>query len=295
MKQLMGLMAMLCCSFLANAQVKVELGNTADITFKKQPKVSSFVAGDKYYFIFKTSEGYNHTFNLAVADKDGHMDYPGEIKFNVGAFNNSFEINAFQAVGNKMLALVENRDKKAGQNRLTLKTVDERGALSATGTEIGSIAYEKMMKPGTWYSAVSPDKKHLAIVAQMPFDKGQPNHFQYYFLDENLKVVQTGKFDMQHEKELRFHSFYTSDKGDFYFITDDFDKSYRYPIVYKAKAGSTETSVMPATLPEGSAKNLSYTASVNPNGDLLVAGYYQPKAAVVIGDVQAKGSWVMNT
>jgi hypothetical protein len=52
---------------------------------------------------------------------------------------------------------------------------------------------------------------------------------------------------------------------------------------------------MPATLPEGSAKNLSYTASVNPNGDLLVAGYYQPKAAVVIGDVQAKGSWVMNT
>jgi hypothetical protein len=115
-------------------------------------------------------------------------------------------------------------------------------------------------------------------------------------LDDNLKITGTGQFSFAgYTKEIPVWNFLASDKGDMYIISEEFDKSYKYPVVYQCKAGSTTGSIIPVIIADPSLRVLNYVTSVNAAGELVIAGYSQQKKSFTMGDIPATGSWLFNS
>ncbi|WP_295794756.1 hypothetical protein [Mucilaginibacter sp.] len=281
----------------AQAQVKVNQGNNSQ-EFKtiKQPKFSSFSDDNANYFIIKRVEHFEKINTLIVADKTGSINIDKEIRINRGTFNNNAEVNSLLVAGNSIVAFVESRSKDNGKNTLTARIVDKNGTISNTDLPVGSIDFVKMSNAGDWYTTVTPDKKHIAVVGRLPHEKNMPDQFKYFLLDETLKVTGTGQFSFAgYTKEISVWNFLASDKGDLYIISEEFDKSYKYPVVYQAKAGSATGSIIPVIIADPALRVLNYVSGVNPAGDLVIAGYSQQKKTFSMGDVQAVGTWLFNS
>jgi hypothetical protein len=276
------------------AQVNVSVGDPGNFGFKKRPTFWSFSTADHYYFVFRNTEFAKVTHTLVTADKEGNIEDVMELKFNIGVFNNFFNIVGVYALGSRVIVVMENPDKSAGLNKLTIRVI-QGGELSENEYKIGAMEFTKMMNQGNWFVAVTPDKNHLAVVGQMPREKDELNKYKYFFLDDSFKELSSGQLSFPDDtKRESFNNFYASDKGDLYLIENEFDKTYTYPKVYRASVSQpkgTITHVQPA---DASQKVMSYTTALDDAGNLILAGYYKKKAGFVVGDEQARGTWWYN-
>jgi hypothetical protein len=279
----------------AFGQVKVTQGsNSPQFALSKQPVFTSFGTNTADYFVIRRTEHMEKINTLITADKSGNLT-SNEIHINKGVFNNMTEVNNLLVVGNTPVAFVENHNKDAGKNTYTARTIDNNGNVNATGVTVGAIDFIKMNNPGDWYAALTPDKKHVAVIAKAPYEKNQPEQFKYFILDETLKEVSKGQFSFAgNTKEIGVFNFLASDKGDLYIVSEDFDKTYKLPVLYKYSQGG-QPMIIPVMMADPDLKNLSYTAKVNPAGDLVIAGYMQKRKTFTAGDVQATGTYLFNS
>jgi hypothetical protein len=287
----------LAAALSTSAQIKVTQGsNSPEFVLTKQPVFTSYATDNgSYFLICNKNKLYEKSYNLIMADKSGTIVTNNEVKINAGSFNNMNNLTSLLVVNNNPVAFVENHNKESGKNILTAGTVDQNGAINATPIIIGSLNFTKMSNPGNWYISVSPDKKHVAIVGKLPHEKNAPDQFNYILLDGNLKEQSKGQFNFAGmTKEIQVKDFLTSDKGDLYLLSEDEDKSYTFPMVYKYTPG-TSGQIIPVIIADGNLRNLSYTYTINPAGDLLIAGYMQKKKTFLAGDPEAVGTWAFTS
>ncbi|MDB5158127.1 MAG: hypothetical protein JWR50_2834 [Mucilaginibacter sp.] len=201
-----------------------------------------------------------------------------------------------QVAGNIIVAFVESHSKKDGKNTLTARSVDNSGNVSSTDLPVGSIDFTKMSNAGTWHTTLTPDKKHIAVIGQLPHEKNMPDKFQYFLLDDNLKEIRKGEFSFTgYTKEISIWNFLASNKGDLFIMSEEFDKSYKYPVVYEYLATSSSANIIPVIIADPDLRVLNYTASVDHAGELIITGYSQQKKAFNVNDIPAVGSWYFNS
>ncbi|GAA4314231.1 hypothetical protein GCM10023149_10320 [Mucilaginibacter gynuensis] len=295
MKYLLYLVTLAFCTH-ATAQIKVTQGsNSQPFTLTKHPSFSSYSNATANYFITSRTEHFENINNMVVADKTGNIIAANDVRLNMGVFNNTYGVDKLIVTGNGPVVFVENHSKAALKNTFSVRSVDNNGTISNTETVIGVIDFLKMSNPGKWYVALSPDHKHIAVVAQSPHQKNIPDQFTYYLLDENFKETGKGQFSFAgNTKEISVWDFLASDKGDLYLLSEDYDQSYKLPMIYKYSINGQPT-IIPVLLPDPKLRNLSYTYKVNPDGDLIIAGYTQKKQSFTAGDVQATGTYLFTT
>jgi len=280
----------------AQAQVKVSQGNSSPgYKAVNQPVFSSFANDNANYFVIRRTENFEKINTLIIAGKTGNIGTATDIRINRGSFNNNSEVNNLLVAGNTIAAFVESRNKSEGKNTLSARIIDNTGNVSSTDIPIGSIDFVKMSNAGTWYTALTPDGKHVAVVGKLPHEKNKPDQFKYFFLDDNLKETGHGEFSFNGTDEIHVWQFRASDKGDLYIIAEAFDQSYKYPVVYEKLTGSASATVIPVIIADPHLRSLSYTTSVNSAGELIIAGYSQQKKSFSMGDVMAVGCWLFNS
>lgn len=281
----------------AHAQVTVTSGsNTQPFKLeKKQPSFSAFSNAGADYFFIKRVQNFENINTMIVADKTGNIKTLKDIRIDRGTFTDNADVKTVIVMASKTGAFIERRTKSANKSSLTVRLVDDNGNLGAD-EPVGDISFTKFSNPGDWYVAATPDKKHVAVIAQLPHEKDTPDQFKYFFLDENFKEISKGQLSFSGDtKKIPIFNFLASDKGDLYLIAEEFDKSYKYPVVYKVAAGAAGSSIIPVMVPDPSLRNLNYTASVNNAGDLILAGYTQQKRTFSAGDVATMGTWLFNS
>jgi len=281
----------------AFGQVKVSQGqNSSDFKLTKQPKFTSFAKDETSYFVISNkNQTYEKSYTLIAADKSGNIITDKDVQLNPGVSNNSYDLTSILVVGKSPVAFVENHSKGDGKNTLTTRMIDNNGNMNASGITVGSMDLSKMSNPGEWYTCLSPDKKHVAVLGKVAHEKNAAEQFKYFILDEDLKETGKGQFSFAgNTNEISIFDFLTSDKGDLYIISEDFDKTYKYPVLYQYSAADVP-SIVPVMISDPGLKNLSYTCSVNPNGNLLIAGYMQKKKTFSSGDSEAAGTWLFNS
>lgn len=277
-------------------QLKVSPGsNSSPFSLSKQPQFNSFSTASNDYFVIKRTEQFEKINTLIVADKNGTIQTNKDIRVDMGMSNNTFGVVDLLVVGDKPVLLVKNHVKAEGKNTLTAKIVDGKGMIATDGITIGGMAFTKMSNAGKWYTCLTPDKKHIAVIGIQPHFKDAPDQINYFILDENLKEISKGQFSFAgYSKEIHVNQFLASDKSDLYMITDEFDKTYTYPVIYKFSAGATPM-VIPVILADPDLRNFNYTAKVSADGDLILAGYTQKKKNFTMGDTEATGTYLFNS
>jgi len=295
MKYLFLALTLLACSS-AQAQVKVTQGsNSPDFTLNRQRQVTSFNTNDASYMVLTRTERFEKINTLIVTDKNSSINIAKEIRINMGVFNDTHEVVSLLVVGNTPVVFIENHNKASGKNTLTARMVDKAGNVSSTEMAIGSVDFTKITNSGDWYTSLTPDKKHVAVISKLPYEKNQPEQFKYYLLDDQLKEVSKGQFSFEgNTKKISVFDFMASDKGDYYIISEDYDKTYKFPILYKFSEGG-KGNIIPVMMADPDLKNLSYTSTVNPQGDLIMAGYTQKNQTFTVGDTKATGTWLFNS
>ena len=280
----------------AFAQVQVVQGNnSSQFSVSKQAEFSSFTTDKANYFVLKRTEHFEKINTLIVADKSGSVVTNKEIRVDMGSFNNQSGVKDLLVINSTPVVFVENRDKGAGKNVLTAGTIDGNGSINTALITIGSMDFVKMSNAGEWYAALTPDQKHVAVIGKSPYEKGSPAQFSYFMLDEKLQITSKGIFTFAgNDKNIYVTNFLASDKGDLYIIADDFDKSYKYPTLYKYTIGGTGV-IVPVMITDPKLKNLNYIARLSPQGDLVFAGYIQKKSTFSAGDPAAIGTWMFNS
>lgn len=275
----------------AQAQVTVVTGSPKLFNMAKQPAFSAMSRENEHSFVFKHTVNALEVYTLVTADNAGNIKEVKELKINNGVFNNASYITGVYLIGGKLVAVIENPDKTAGLNRLSLRLI-ENGEVSTKDIPVGAMEFEKLMNQGNWFVSVTQDQDHLAVVGQMPRDKDEPNRYKYFFLDASLQVTKKGQLSFPDDsKRVNFHKFHASDKGDLYLIETGIEKSYKYINVFKASVTGSNGSINAVQPADPSQKIMSYTSAVNEAGDLIIAGYYKKKAGIVVGDEEGRGSW----
>lgn len=280
----------------AFGQVTVSQGNNSpQFALNKQTGFTSFTTATANYFVISRTEDFEHINTFIVADKSGHIITDKEVRVNMGVFNNSSSVKKLLVVNETPVVFVESHNKAEGKNTLTVRTIDDSGNVTGNSTIIGTMDFVKMTNAGQWDIALTPDKKHVAVIGKAPYEKGGVNQFSYFILDDKFQVTGKGQFSFAgNTKNISIYDFLASDKGDFYIMSEDFDKSYKYPTLYKYTAGGAAT-IIPVMIADPGLKNLNYTTKVNADGDLVIAGYMQKKQGFSVGDVQATGTWLFNS
>jgi len=286
---------LLTCSNLFG-QVKVTQGNNSpQFTLTSQPDFTSFNTEKTNFFVIHRIEDFENINLLIAADKAGSIITDKEIKVNRGTFNSQTSIKKLLVVGATPVVFIENHDKASGKNSLTAATVDANGIVSETRVAIATMDFVKMTNAGEWCAALTPDMHHVAIIGKPAYEKGGVNQFVYYILDDKLNVTSKGNFSFAGiTKNISIYNFLASDKGDFYILSEDFDKSYKYPTLYKYTVGGSAVTI-PVMIADPDLKNLDYTVKLNAAGDLLIAGYMQKKKSFTVNDVEAVGTWLFNS
>jgi hypothetical protein len=278
----------------AFSQVRVVQGdNSLDLMQNKRAVFTSFSNADADYFVLCHTERFLKVNTLVATDKNGTVTIVKNIMPKMSMFT-SFDIKNLLVVGKTPVLFVQTRDKKTGKNTLTASGIDNAGNLDATGIPVASFDFTKMGNAGDWYTALTPDKHHVAVLFKAPHEKDVADHFKYFIEDENMKEVSKGEFTFAGgTKEIYVDDFLASDKGDLYLLSHDSEQDYQFPILYKYAAG--QASIIPVTIADQAVKSLNYIFKVNPAGDLIIAGYTQKKAGFTVGDIKATGSWLFNS
>lgn len=251
---------------------------------------------DTNYYLLKNDENFENRNMLIVSDASGNISTIKEIGISTGTFSNNATLVKILQAEKSLVGLIETRSKASGKNTLSARFIDKNAVVSDADKPLLSMDFTKLNNPGDWYYASSPDKKHIAIVGLKPYEKNQPHQFIYVLLDENLKEISKGNFSANSKhNHIGIFNFLVSDKGTMFIVSEEFDNTYKYPVIYQVIAGKNECTTTPVVIADPTLKNLSYTSAINADNDLVLAGYYQQKKTIGVGDIQAVGNWFFNS
>lgn len=280
----------------AFGQIKVTQGsNSVPFNMSKKTYYTAFSNESADYFVESRVEQFVKIHTLTVADKSGKIMTSKEVRIGAGMSNNSFDVKNLLVVGNSPYIFVENHVKATGKNTFSARAIDNSGNVSTTNIVLGSLDFLKASNSGDWYAAVAPDRKSMAVIGISAYEKSVPQQINYHIFDEQLKETSKGTFSFTgNTGRLNINQFMVSNTGTLYLVSEDYDKTYTYPIVYKYAQGA-QPLIIPVMMPEPNQKNLNYTFGMNPAGDLIIGGYIQKKTTFSAGDVQAIGTYLFSS
>jgi hypothetical protein len=254
------------------------------------------------FMLIGRMENTEKIYSLVMTDEGDEIVTASNIRVATEVGDNHFKLAGLALAGSNLTAFVESHNRQTGRNVMAMQAVDKNGGLTSEGMLVGYFDFNKADDPGFWHIASSVDQKKIALVAHLPYESGKPEKFKYFFMDENLTMTHTGEFSVNSEnakttgyKGLSVTDFLVSDRGDLYLIAAGSAENHHFPLVYKGLAGSNQCVAIPLGGTSADDECGNYRATVNPAGDLILAGYYQKKGGANGKDASASGSWNFST
>jgi hypothetical protein len=274
-------------------QVTLKIGSDAKTNLIKESKPLCFQTNQHSYFITKYFKSAEMHYNATVFDKNGLQIFDDEIKIQGGVFNNTYGIDEIVVLDNEALVLVEHLDKAAGANTLTARKFESAGKVASAETELMKVPFEKIMNSGYNYASVSPDKKMLAIVGEMPFVKDQPGILKIALFDASLKKISTQEVTLPGEnKKNKAIEVLVNNNGNVYILKRTTTKNGEIALAaYSCDA--TKSNELKEFIIELSAPEyiLSYSTGVAESGQLVVAGLSYKRATISANETKTTGAF----
>ncbi|HMI04335.1 MAG TPA: hypothetical protein VK541_17735 [Pedobacter sp.] len=304
MKQLTFLLLILFGSLRLAAQDKAPASYAPIVSAAKQfalkPGIDflSYSNQQNDFMLVGRLENTEKIYSLVMTDDGDEIVTASNIRVATEVGDNHFKLAGLALAGSNLTAFVESHNRQTGRNVMAMQAVDKNGGLTSEGMLVGYFDFIKADDPGFWHIASSPDQKKIALVAQLPHEVNKPERFKYFFMDENLTMTQTGEFSVGNEyaktagyQGLPVADFLVSDKGDLYLIAAGSAENRHFPLVYKGVAGSDQCVPVPVAGATIDYECGNYRATVNPAGELIIAGYFQKKDGTGGMDALTSGSW----
>lgn len=243
-------------------------------------------------------ENTEKIYSLVMTDDADEIITVSNIRVATEVGDNHFRLAGLALAGSNLTAFVESHNRQTGRNVMAMQAVDKNGGLTSEGMLVGYFDFVKAENPGLWHIASSPDQKKIALIAQLPYEAGKPERLKYFFMDENLTMLNTGEFSVSGPdaktagyKGLQINNFLVSDKGELYMVAKGSAESHQFPLVYKGLVGSDHCKTVPLAVSDAAYESAGYRAKISNDGALILAGYFQKKDHTGGHGELIQGSW----
>ena len=146
-------------------------GGQSKLLKEKESSSINIFAGGTHYFFTKYTKSAVPTFFMQSFDQGGKIVGQKDLEIPTGVFNDTYFIDKVVGLGDHLYALVQNLSKTKGANTLYAREVSPNGTVATEEVEVVKVNFEKMMNSGFHFAAVSQDKKTLAVVGELPYEK----------------------------------------------------------------------------------------------------------------------------
>ena len=250
------------------------------------------------FMVFRHAEKDVATsYSLVMTGRNDEIALASNIRVATQVEDNHFSLAGLALAGRNLTAFVQSHNLVTGRSLMSMQALDNKGGLSSEGMLVGYFDVKDAANAGSWKIASSPDQKHIGLIAQLPYVPGEPERFNYYFINEHLTITHKGEFSIENAglHTLQIRDFLCTDQGGFYLTGASLPGNEGYPLVYKAGVGSDSCKVIPVHRKVLGYESGSYQAKLNPQGELVLAGYFQNKGVVEVKKVQTAGIWSFNS
>jgi len=263
----------LSAAFNARAQIKAYLSDEQPFRPDPEKGFVSYFNEWNDFLLFRRTENTEQIFGLMLtADEEIVLTSDLRVATQVG--DNHFTLAGLALAGRNLTAFVQSHNLLTGRNVMAMQAVDNKGGLTSEGMLVGYFDFKSADDPGIWHIASSPDRKHIALIAQLPYEEGKARMFRYFFMNENLTITHKGEFSAgMGQGPLQLSQFLPSDAGELYLIARGTEDRHNYPVVLKASIQSGTCSELPLNPLVKTGYCQSYQAKINASGHLIIAGY----------------------
>jgi len=271
--------------------VVTNVGGQSKLFKDKSSSSISVFAGGTHYFFTKYTKSAVPTFYMQSFDQGGKIVGQKDLEIPTGVFNDTYFIDKVVGLGDRLYALVQNLSKTKGANTLYAREVSPNGTVATEEVEVVKVNFEKMMNSGFHFAAVSQDKKTLAVVGELPYEKEVSTKMKIALFDAELKQLSENEITLPGEgsKNKQIEVFVAND-GTVYILKRMFNKIGEIVLtVYQYSANSPKDIkeyVIETTAPEYVS---SYVSEVNAANEFVVSGTTYIRKTMTVGDKQASG------
>lgn len=268
----------------------IEEGASTEAYERKQSKEIEFTVGGTHYFFTWNFKSAQEHYYLQSTPVGGGPVQAGELKIDVGVFNNANDIDHVAGLGDHAYAMITNLDKDGGKASMVACKIDPDGTVAKEGKEVMQYPFEKILRSGYMAVATSPDHKMMAVVATLPYVKKTEAKLKISVYDDQLNEVSTGEYTIPGDdtKNKRIEVQMAND-GTVYFtrFTNTIKEGYGLLVhQYNSKSKSVENTF--DIKMEDDYKMLEYNYGVSPKNELVIAGtFYKVKTLTTGMDPQA--------
>lgn len=280
------------------AAIAPVVSETKQFALKTGMDFLSYSNGQNDFMLAGRMENTEKIYALVMTDDADEIITVSNIRVATEVGDNHFRLAGLALAGSNLTAFVESHNRQTGRNVMAMQAVDKNGGLTSEGMLVGYFDFLKEGNPGLWHISSSPDQKKIALIAQLPYEPGKPERLKYFFMDENLTMLNTGEFSISSPdakapvyKGLQISDFLVSDKGELYLIAKGSAESHQFPLVYKGIVGSDQCSALGLGASDGSYESGGYKGKIRSDGTLILAGYFQKKGHGTDHGGLVSGSW----
>ena len=291
------------CGLRAGAQFKVSV--SAARPFKPNAEKGFFSYSNEWndFLLFKRIENTEQIFGLVMTDDADEILLTSDLRVATQVGDNHFTLAGLALAGRNLTAFVQSHNRVTGRNVMAMQAVDNKGGLTSEGMLVGYFDFRAPDDPGLWHIVSSPDRQHIALIAQLPHEQGKPQQFKYFFINENLTITHKGDFSIAGTENdpLRLRYFLASDKGELYLLTEGDARNFYFPAIYSVSVQTEQCNPMPLRgAGAGQMECGAFRAVVDAEGQLTVAGYLRkggqaPAVAVGAWSFSASGNQGLRT
>jgi len=285
-------------SHAQNTEAKINFGDEREYKPIKDNGRYTFKAYDKTFYVFSEFISFQDKYSIIVCDEKNNVKSTNDLKYTLGVRGDETKIEKIVGLNNKAYLLISNTNKKEGKHRLFAKALDDDLTFEDGETELASFGFTKGMNSGNWIISVSPDQKHLLIIGELPFESKEiPSKIVYNYLNESLKSEKEGTLTLPGEnKKYNNYTAYLANNADMFMVSGLLDKNGdKKPEIFSTNALTANEPV--SYLPDlGEGKNMfSYAQTVLADNSFSMAGYYDERKKVSMGEAQIKGCFYYNS
>lgn len=272
-----------------SSQVATTFGSESTTLIKKGAEHLTLSAGGNHYFFTTFYEQATKQFYVESFNANGQVLAQNKLAINVGVFNNSYSVSDVVSLGSNVYAMVEHLDKPSGKNSFAARILNSNGEVSTDENVLLSMPFEKTMNSGFNHAAVSPDHSTLAVIGELPFVKEEVAKVKIALYDVNLNetVSHAVSLDGILTKNRNIETFVAND-GTVYLLVRTFTKNGEISLqVFQVnKDSSIKHYLIETELPN---YITSYTTTISPTNELIVAGTTYKRATVSVNEKTANG------
>lgn len=280
----------LSVAFNAGAQIKTYLSDERPFRPDPEKGFVSYFNEWNDFLLFRRMENTEQIFGLILTAEE-EIVLTSDLRVATQVGDNHFTLAGLALAGRNLTAFVQSHNTLTGRNVMAMQAVDNKGGLTSEGMLVGYFDFKSPDDPGIWHIASSPDRKHIALIAQLPYEEGKARMFRYFFMNENLTITHKGEFSAgKGQGPLQLSQFLPSDSGELYLIARGREDRHNYPVVLKASVQSGSCSEVPLTPLVKAGYCQSYQAKINASGHLIIAGYITEERQPAPDGLRS-GSW----